>query len=119
MLERLEVDPDKMRANLALGGDFVMSESVAVALGREIGRPRAQELVETAARRAVSERRSLRELLAAEPELADALGSEGLAQALDPGAYLGAAGQLIDRALSAHSALAERRRENLARVDGV
>lgn len=119
VLERLEVDPDKMRANLALGGDFVMSESVAVALGHVIGRPRAQELVETAARRAVSERRSLRELLAAQPELADALGSEGLAHALDPGAYLGAAGQLIDRALSAHSALPERRRENLARVDGV
>ncbi len=107
LLAGLQVDTDRMRANLDLGGDLVMSESVAVALGQALGRPRAQELVQAAARRAVAERRPLRELLAAEPELADALGSEGLEQALDPAAYLGVAGRLIDRALSAHGALAE------------
>jgi 3-carboxy-cis,cis-muconate cycloisomerase len=101
------VDSLKMRANLDLGGDLVMSESVAVALGKVIGRPRAQQLVEEASRRAADERRPLRELLAAEPELADALGPDGLEQAFDPVAYLGVAGQLIDRALSAHGSRAE------------
>jgi 3-carboxy-cis,cis-muconate cycloisomerase len=106
LLAGLELDPVKMRANLDLGGDFVMSESVAVALGKAIGRPRAQALVEAASRRAAVERRPLRELLAAEPEVVDALGHDGLERALDPAAYLGVAEQVIDRALSAHGARA-------------
>jgi 3-carboxy-cis,cis-muconate cycloisomerase len=107
LLDGLEVDTAKMGANLELGGDFLMSESVAVSLGALIGRPRAQELVEAAARRAVREHRPLREELASVRELADVLGSEGLEHALDPAAYLGVTARLIDRALSAHGALAE------------
>ncbi len=107
LLAGLEVDTARMRANLELGGDAAMSESVAVALGALIGRPRAQALVEAAARRAAQEHRPLREELASVRELADALGSERLEQALDPAAYLGVTGQLIDRVLSAHGALTE------------
>jgi 3-carboxy-cis,cis-muconate cycloisomerase len=58
--------------------------------------------VEGAARRAGEEGRSLRDVLAELPEAAEHLGPEGLDAALVPDAYLGAASELVERALAAH-----------------
>jgi 3-carboxy-cis,cis-muconate cycloisomerase len=101
-LESLEPDPDKMRANLDLTDGLLMAESVATALTGELGRPAANELLEEASQRAASEGRALRDVLLERPEVADGLGAEGLDAALAPEAYLGVAGELIDRALAAH-----------------
>jgi 3-carboxy-cis,cis-muconate cycloisomerase len=103
-LSGLEIDAGKMRADLELTGSLVMSESVAAELARSIGRPAAQQLVEGAARRSVSERRSFREVLLEVAEVRDHLGSPGVDRALDPRGYLGVSDQLVDRALSAHRA---------------
>jgi 3-carboxy-cis,cis-muconate cycloisomerase len=94
-LELLEVDPVRMRENI---DELVMAESVASALG---GGEAAQQLVQEAARASWHERRPLRELLLEQSEVTERLGQEGLDRALDPGAYLGVAEQLIDRALDA------------------
>jgi 3-carboxy-cis,cis-muconate cycloisomerase len=102
MLETLEVDPERMRSNLEAAGDLVMAEGVATALAPRLGRGRAHELVEGAARRAGEEGRSLRDVLAELPEAAEHLGPEGLDAALVPEAYLGAASELVERALAAH-----------------
>jgi 3-carboxy-cis,cis-muconate cycloisomerase len=102
LLAGLEVDPEKMRADMDLTGGLVMSESVAAALVSSIGRPGAQELVEKAARRSVSDGREFREVLLEIPEVADGLGADGLDRALDPAAYLGVTAELIDRALAGH-----------------
>jgi 3-carboxy-cis,cis-muconate cycloisomerase len=102
LLAGLEVDPEKMRANMDLTGGLVMSESVAAALAGSMGRSEAQELVERAARRSVSDARGFREVLLEIPEVADAVGAEGLDAALDPAGYLGVTAQLIDRALAGH-----------------
>jgi 3-carboxy-cis,cis-muconate cycloisomerase len=102
LLERLEVFPDRMRANLDLTDGLVMAESLASALGEKLGRARAQELVGEASRRAVAERRSLADVAAATPAIADVLGADGIAAALDPAAYLGSTDAFIDRALAAH-----------------
>ena len=59
--------------------------------------------MERAARRSVAQRRSFREVLLELPEVAEALGPDGLDEALDPQRYLGATSQLIDRALRAHA----------------
>jgi 3-carboxy-cis,cis-muconate cycloisomerase len=104
LLAGLEVDPDKMRADMSLTGGLVMSESVAAALAKSLGRSEAQELVEKAARRSVDERRGFRQVLLELPEVADGLGPGGLDAALDPAGYLGVTAQLIDRALAAHRA---------------
>jgi 3-carboxy-cis,cis-muconate cycloisomerase len=101
LLEGLEPDTDRMRANLHATGGLLMTESVVTALSPSLGRPRAQELVEGAARKALDEGRQVRELLAQEPEVVDALGEDGLDSALDPQNYLGAAGRMVDRALEA------------------
>jgi 3-carboxy-cis,cis-muconate cycloisomerase len=102
LLAGLEVDPEKMRADMDLTGGLVMSESVAAALAPSLGGAGAQQLVEQAARRAVESQRGFREVLLELPEVGEALGPEGLDAALDPAGYLGVAGELIDRALAAH-----------------
>ena len=104
LLTGLEVDPEKMRADMDLTGGLVMSESVAAALAPAIGRADAQELVEKAARQSVQSGRAFREVLLELPAVADSLGSDALDRALDPAGYLGVADALIDRALAAHRA---------------
>ena len=85
-LEHLEVDPERMRANL---DDAMLAERVASAIGGADAGDR------------------VREALAAGRSLADVarehLSAEEAGRVLDPATYLGATDQLIDRALSAHA----------------
>ena len=46
----LEVNPNRMRANLDLTGGLISSEAIMLELGRAIGRPRAHEVIYDAAR---------------------------------------------------------------------
>jgi 3-carboxy-cis,cis-muconate cycloisomerase len=108
LLEGLEVDAERMRVDLEATGGLVMSESVAAALSKSIGRPGAQELVTEAAARSAEEGRPFRDVLAETPEVERALGTDGLDAALDPRGYLGVTDQLIERALAEHARLRER-----------
>jgi 3-carboxy-cis,cis-muconate cycloisomerase len=96
MLERLEVDPERMRSNLDAAGDVVMGEAVATALAVKLGRGPAHDLVEGAARRAAEGGGSLRDALA------ERLDPQELDAALAPEAYLGVTAELVERALAAH-----------------
>jgi 3-carboxy-cis,cis-muconate cycloisomerase len=107
VLPGLDVDADRMRANLDATGELVMSESVAAALAESLGRPAAQELVARAAA-SVDGGRSFRKVLADLPEVEQALGAGGLDAALDPRGYLGVTDELIGRALAEHARLRER-----------
>ena len=104
LLSGLEVDLEKMRADMDLTRGLVMSESVAAALAPAIGRADAQSLVEQAARRAVDSGRGFRDVLLELPEVRDGLGAGALDGALDPAGYVGVADALIDRALAVHRA---------------
>jgi 3-carboxy-cis,cis-muconate cycloisomerase len=108
VLGSLDVDVARMRANLETIGELVMTESVATALGEQFGRSAAQELVQGAATRAVAEGRALREVLLENPDVEGALGPDGIDRALDQRCYLGAARELIDRALVAHRRSSDR-----------
>jgi 3-carboxy-cis,cis-muconate cycloisomerase len=102
LLEGLEPDPERMRANLDLTGGLLMTESVVTALTPSLGRTKAQELVEGAARDALDGEWPVRDVLASLAEVKDSIGADGLDAALAPESYLGAAGALVDRALEAH-----------------
>jgi 3-carboxy-cis,cis-muconate cycloisomerase len=104
LLSELEVDTEKMRADMDMTGGLVMSESVAAALAPAVGRADAQDLVEKAARQSVASGRAFREVLLEVPEVADSLGADGVDAALNPASYLGVTAELIDRALAAHRA---------------
>jgi 3-carboxy-cis,cis-muconate cycloisomerase len=111
MLETLDVDPDRMRSNLEAAGDLIMAEGAATALASRLGRGHAHDLVEGAARRAGEEGRSLRDVLAELPQAAEHLAGEDLDAALDPEAYLGAAPELVERALAAHRKTLDQREQ--------
>ena len=96
MLDKLDVDPARMRANLDAAGDQVMTESVVAALTDEIGPASARKLVDEAVARVADEGLALRDAL----DQAGALPGGRLDAALAPESYLGTGGAFIDRAIA-------------------
>ncbi|MFD8567868.1 3-carboxy-cis,cis-muconate cycloisomerase [Streptomyces sp. NPDC059639] len=92
----LVVRGDVMREHLGLTGGAIVSERVSAELAALVGRARAKELLAAAAASARERGGSLREALADEPELK----SVDVGALLDPARYVGAAGLLVDRALT-------------------
>ena len=103
-LEGLEVFPARMEENIDRAGGVVFAEAMSFAIGDRIGPAAAQALVRELSMQATARGTELRDELRADPRVIDALGTDGLAGALDPAASLGAAGELIDRALARHAA---------------
>lgn len=101
LLPRLEVHREKMRANLELTRGLIFAEAITFALGERLNRASAHKLVEAACRRAQSENRHLREVLAADAEVAAILSPESLAQLFEPANYLGSADTFISAVLAA------------------
>jgi 3-carboxy-cis,cis-muconate cycloisomerase len=88
----LEVDAERMRANLASSGGLVTAERISFVLTPRLGRTQAHDVVAEAARSS-----SFRDALLADERVA--LAERELDELLDPGSYLGSAGALVDRAL--------------------
>jgi 3-carboxy-cis,cis-muconate cycloisomerase len=82
----LEVDPARMRANLALSGGMITSEAVMLGLGRAIGRPTAHEVVYDAAR---AEGVTFADALKRDPRVTANLDAETIDRLLDPAGYTG------------------------------
>ncbi|WP_459904125.1 3-carboxy-cis,cis-muconate cycloisomerase [Catenuloplanes indicus] len=93
-LTHLEIDPVRMRANLNLTGGALLAERVAGALAPTIGRDAAHDLVADVVRAGRP--------LAGDPRVTAHLDPDTVTALLDPAAYLGSAGPLVDRALAAH-----------------
>ena len=100
MVEGLEVDAAKMRANIDLTDGLVMSEAVMMGLGRYIGREYAHDLVYDICREALKQQRPLLDLLAEHPEINRHLDRAALARLCDPANYLGQSGVMVDRVLA-------------------
>jgi 3-carboxy-cis,cis-muconate cycloisomerase len=88
----LEVDAERMRANLDAGGGLVVAERISFALTPRLGRREAYTVVAEAARAP-----SFRDALLADARTG--LTADELDSLLDPTGYLGAAERLVDRAL--------------------
>jgi 3-carboxy-cis,cis-muconate cycloisomerase len=95
-LDGLEVDADRMRANLEPTGGLLLTEAVAMRLDG----PDAKAVVAAAASRASASGRPLREVLIEDEAVS--LSEAEIDAALDPSAYLGSAEAFVDRALEAH-----------------
>ncbi|CAD5109849.1 3-carboxy-cis,cis-muconate cycloisomerase [Zestomonas carbonaria] len=101
----LEVDAERMRANLDLTRGLVLAEAVSIALAQRIGRDAAHHLVEQCCKQAVKEGVHLRAVLGANAEAAAELSAVELDRLLDPAHYLGQARRWVARALAEHHAL--------------
>jgi 3-carboxy-cis,cis-muconate cycloisomerase len=99
MLEGLEVDPARMRANLELTNGLVASEAVMMGLGPHLGRERAHDLVYDLCRDAIGQNRPLLDLLAENAEISRHLDRAALERLCDPANYLGLSGAMVDRVL--------------------
>ena len=98
--EGLEIDADRMRVNLALSHGLIMAEAVSVALAGKIGKAQAHQLVEEAARKASKEERHLRDVLTDDKRITAKLPAAEIAKLFEPEAYIGVAGEFIDRLLA-------------------
>ena len=103
-LEHSEVDATRMRANLERAGGGLLAERVALALAPGLGRAAAHEVVAAAVAEADATGRSMADVLAATPAVADRLDPSMIAALLDPDTYLGSVSVIVDRALMAHAA---------------
>ena len=84
VLDGLEVDADRMRANLELTGGMVYSEALLLAMiARGADRQAAYRLVQAAAMRASAEGISFRDALAADPAVADWVSGDDIDRAMD------------------------------------
>jgi 3-carboxy-cis,cis-muconate cycloisomerase len=99
VIEGLQVDTDRMRANLDATDGLLMVESVETRLAAHVGRPAATEVVQHAAARAVENARPLRDELLADDAVTRHMSAAELHAALDPAGYLGSADAFVDRAL--------------------
>ncbi len=105
LLESLEVNTTRMRANLGAQGDLVMAESLASTLAPHLGPEPAREHVREMADRAIRSGESLRGVAEADEIVTRHLSAGDLDGAFDPGSYLGSTSAFIDRALAAHADL--------------
>ncbi len=103
MIEGLEVDAQKMAANLEATRGLIAAEAVSMALAAHLGKQPAHELVERACRFSVDEHRPLLAVLDADAAVRAHLSTRDLERLLDPASYLGSSQAFVDRALSAYT----------------
>src|SRR4051812_20047679 len=99
MVEGLQVDAARMRANLDLTNGLIVSEAVMMGLGPHLGRQRAHDLVYDICRVAATSDASLVDLLAKDKEISAHVKRVELEKMCDPANYLGLSGEMTDRVL--------------------
>lgn len=109
-LEGLEVDPDRMRANLDVTGGLILAEALMMALAPRLGRDEAYRLVQRATDRAIQSGRPLAEVAAADEQIRAVLSPGQIERVFDPSGYMGSTDHFIERALEGFRALAPRPR---------
>jgi 3-carboxy-cis,cis-muconate cycloisomerase len=97
MAEGLEVDAERMRANLDTTKGLIMAEAVSFALAGKIGKADAHKLIEDASQKAVKEKRHLKDVLLADERIKPHLSEGDLTRLFEPGSYQGVAQAFIER----------------------
>jgi 3-carboxy-cis,cis-muconate cycloisomerase len=100
MVAGLQVDEKRMRANLDLTGGLVVTEAVMMGLAPHLGRQRAHDVIYDISRKVVETGKPLLDLLAADPEISPHVTRKELEAMVDPGGYVGLAGEMVDRVLA-------------------
>ena len=98
--EGLEVDTLRMRVNLDATDGLIMAEAVTMALAEKIGKSDAHHLIEAASKKAVADKKHLRDVLAADAKVTAQLSTDKITKLFEPMAYQGASQALIDRLLA-------------------
>ena len=97
--EGIEIDAERMRANLDITRGLIMAEAVSVALAGKLGKQAAHKLVEEASRKATKDKRHLRDVLSEDTRVTAQLSAASIAELFEPETYTGVSGDFIDRLL--------------------
>jgi len=108
--EGLEIDPERMRKNLAITHGLIMAEAVSMKLAEKIGKAKAHGIVEDASRKAAAQERDLKDVLLADNEVTEKLKAAEIEKLFDPISYPGVAQIFIDRLLAAAKGRKQRRK---------
>ena len=100
----LEVDSDRMRAQIDSTRGLAMAEAVMMALAPAIGRAQAHDILEAASHRALAEGKHLKEILVQDPVVIAQLPGEKLDRLFSPDDHVDAAERLVLRMLDARHA---------------
>lgn len=104
LVSRLEVDADRMRANLEASGGAVLSEAVMLALAPHIGRDAAHRLMYELAMAARAQGQGLIDAVRTDPTIAATLGALSDPHALEPlldlARQTGHCAAMVDRVLA-------------------
>ena len=95
MMPHLEIDTARMRENLEATKGLIFAEAVSMALADRMGKMPAHMLVEAACKKALAERRHLKEVLREDPGLHGHLTPADLASLFDVRNYLGSAEEFV------------------------
>ena len=104
----LEIDVDKLRANLELTGGQIMAEAVSFALAEKLGRAEAHALVRELSQHAEKEKRPLKEVLLGDIRVKAQLSAPEIEKLFIPLTYQGSAQTFIDRLVVASQMRAPR-----------
>jgi 3-carboxy-cis,cis-muconate cycloisomerase len=89
--EGLTVDEERMQANMEATHGLIFAERATMLLAQTSGRAAAQELIQKAATRALTERRNFTQVLMETPEISDHISPQELADLENARHYLGSA----------------------------
>ena len=98
-----------MRANLDITHGLIMAEAITLALSAKISRGEAHKLVEEASRKAVTEKRSLQNVLVDDPRVTTHVPGPVLGRLFEPMSHQGAAQTFVDRLVGTLKAGANKR----------
>ena len=82
LAEGLEVDAARMRVNLDATQGLIMAEAVTFALADKIGKSDAHHLIEAASKKAVADKKHLRDVLSADAKVTAHLDTKRIAGAV-------------------------------------
>jgi len=108
IVRHLRVDPDRMLANLEIGGGSIMAESMMMALAEVLGRQQAHDVIHRTAETAVTTGVPFSQVLLKETVVVEALTPQQIEALLDPRTHTGSSADLVratsDRARAAVAA---------------
>lgn len=96
-IEGLKVFPERMQENIERLNGLVFAEGLMLQLARPMGRGAAHKLVDGLVAKAIAEKRHLRDVALAAPEVTAHLSAAAIGATFDPRGYLGSAGAFVDR----------------------
>jgi 3-carboxy-cis,cis-muconate cycloisomerase len=109
LAQGIDVDPNRMRSNVDITHGLIMAEAITVALAAKISRQEAQKLVEEASQKAVTEKRSLQNVLVEDERVTAHLAGPVIGRLFEPMSHQGIAQTFIDRLVASLKSGASKR----------